>query len=125
MKIVNLLRKQPELLEDIELSPLAESAEAFSQHLCKRPIRLDLQDGSVFEWHIADFGLAMRFFAHRSENFRELLRRVYARDPCSPDRPWEFVLYNDEAVPGAVLRMDNRRKLVCYYATIKNGAPRS
>jgi hypothetical protein len=124
VKIVALLRKQPQLLEEIELAPLAEAAESFLRHLCRTPVTLPLNNGKEFKWHIADFGLSLSFFAKHSEGFRNMLREKYRDDPCSPDRPWRFILYNDEAVPGAVLRMDNKRKLVCYYLSIRNWGPK-
>ena len=124
VKIVNLLKNKPTLADDIGTNPLAESSQAFLAHLSRGPIKLDLTTGGTFDWHIADLDLAIKFFASRNENFRSMLAERLRERPCEPDQPWEIVLYNDEATPGAVLRLDNRRKLVCFYATIKSWGPK-
>ena len=125
VSIVNILREQRDLIDELETAPLAESAHAFAAHLSRCPITLDMQDGSTFDWHVADFGLALKFFSKHSANFRNLLSRCYTDHPRSPDRPWGAVVYNDEAVPGAVLRIDNRRKMVCFYVSVREWGPKS
>ena len=117
--IVKVLRKQPELIDEIEVSPLAEAAQAFSTHLCRQPVELQMEDGPTSQWHVADLGQALAFFAKHSENFRGLLPRCYRDHPCSPENHWNAIVYNDEAVLGAVLRLDNRRKMACFYVTMK------
>lgn len=125
VRIVSILQRQPVLIDEVTAGPLAESAEAFAVHLSRSVVPLELDDGSHFNWHVADLGLALKFFAKHSDNFRGLLCRCYREHPCSPDRPWDVVVYNDEAVPGAVLRIDNRRKVVCFYVTIKTWGPKA
>ena len=43
--------------------------------------------------------------------------------PSSPVQPWDAVVYFDEATPGAVLHLDNHRKIWCIYVTFLNFGP--
>lgn len=54
--------------------------------------------------------------------FSKLLAQKFRECPPTPERPWRFVLYSDEVVPGNVLASNNRRKVwVCYASFLELG----
>jgi len=124
VSIVDALKRQPALLEEISASPLAEASQAMLAHLSRGPIPARMEDGSFFDWVAADLDLVLPFLAKHSEGFRDTLAACRRDRGCGPGSPWEVVLYNDEAVPGAALRLDNRRRVACFYATVKTRGPK-
>ena len=52
-----------------------------------------------------------------------LIKRTLERHPCSADRPWGLIFYNDEVVPGNVLSADTSRKVQCVYVSFKQFGP--
>lgn len=59
-----------------------------------------------------------------SKNFKSLLRQLWEQRPSTESSPYNLAVYADEVVPGSVLRLDNRRKLVCIYLAIRDLGPR-
>jgi hypothetical protein len=47
-----------------------------------------------------------------------MLQRTYEKHPSSPEAPWRIIVNQDEFVPGAVLRQDNKRKTLHFYLSI-------
>jgi hypothetical protein len=55
--------------------------------------------------------------------FSNLLAETFRQQPPTPERPWRFVLYSDEVVPGNVLASNNRRKVWVVYASFLEFGP--
>ena len=122
--IVGVLRANRPLLEQGLGAPqLKDATDAFFTHL-QQTETLQLEDGTEFEWQCASLVKSLEFFTKRSANFHELIAAVHAKWPSSFDRPWHLIVYCDEAVPGAVLRLDNKRKLVCFYVSVREMGPK-
>ena len=47
-----------------------------------------------------------------------LIKATVEKYPCSADRPWGIIYYNDEVVPGNVLSADPSRKVQCVYLSL-------
>lgn len=52
-----------------------------------------------------------------------LLKTTMEKSPCSEDRPWGIIYYNDEVVPGNVLSADPSRKVQCVYLSFREFGP--
>ena len=80
-------------------------------------IKLPLKAGGFFDWHVT---LPQDLLPHcicKCQGFGNIVRRVLEQNPPSVNRPWRLVLYLDEVTPGNLLRPDNRRKMVAWYAS--------
>ena len=49
--------------------------------------------------------------------FKEILQGVYAQHRGLPTDPWHLIIAEDELVPGAVLRLDNKKKMLAHYCS--------
>ena len=80
----------------------------------EEPIVLELTkalgDAWVFRWPVASVPKYLGHVIGKYDRFRAVFSELYARKPCTYDRPWRFVLGFDEFTPGAVLRQANERK---------------
>ena len=52
-----------------------------------------------------------------------MLRQAYDKTPCSVDRPWRVILYNDEAKPGNKIKQWNKRSMECIYLSFLELGP--
>lgn len=52
-----------------------------------------------------------------------LIKATVEKYPCSADRPWGIIYYNDEVVPGNVLSADPSRKVQCVYLSFREFGP--
>lgn len=65
---------------------------------------------------------AMLHKAALSVGFDTLLRKAFARTPCTPEQPWNLIVYSDEVVPGNQMSYENLRKLwVVYWSFLEFG----
>ena len=76
-------------------------------------INLRMNQGRDFLWHAADPLRLIRYYCKHSIAFRGLMVDVANTLPA--DHVYRLVIYYDEAVPGALLRLDNRRKFWGFY----------
>ena len=53
----------------------------------------------------------------KSAYMSQVFRAALAKYPCSPQQPWDLVLYNDEVTPGNPLAHYNARKSETFYWT--------
>ena len=118
-RVVDVLRRNPDLLDGgVTEATLKDTAAAFycavEQHEALRR-----KEGPDFDWACASVHKSLSFYALHSANFRFLLRSTYERRRCTPAEPWHMIVYLDEAVPGAVMRPDNLRKMMCYYVSFR------
>ena len=85
-------------------------------------VQLNGSDGT-FTWATLSLRRAFEFLAVESHGYLMLLVDLYRRAPCTPDAPWELILNFDEAVPGNVLMLGNRRKMWTIMVSIKQFGP--
>ena len=76
-----------------------------------------------FVWEVGDLPKVLKHFTHVSVEFKDMLADLHARHPSSPGRPWKIIFYFDEATPGAVLDLNNSRKLWCFYISFRELGP--
>lgn len=76
-------------------------------------VTLPLLDGT-FEWTFFSFSKLVSFHAKKNQAFAAALKKALSQ---SRGRPLNIILYADELTPGNVIRPDNRRKLVQWYAS--------
>jgi len=119
VRILEVLRADKDLLDDItDRSTLADASDLFLESLCVK-VALPQELKQDFILDILSIQKAMNFFVKHSRNYAKFLRLTYNRHPCTPENPWHIVMYNDEACPGAVMRQDNRRKVMGFYLTFR------
>lgn len=52
-----------------------------------------------------------------SINFQRFVKGRLQKHPCTPDQPWNIVIYSDEVTPGNPLQTMNKRKFQSFYWT--------
>lgn len=72
-----------------------------------------------FDWWVADFGKVLQHYTKHNATFRGLLASTHERRPCTFDRPWHIILNFDEATPGRILNLDNRRKIWTFFISVE------
>ena len=82
-----------------------------------------LSNGGHFDWHCASLPKLFQHAVATSPSLAEILRTAWARCLCTQIAPWSLICYCDEIVPGNVLRLDNNRKLLCVYVSIRELGP--
>ena len=80
---------------------------------------LPLKAGTAFVWDCISFAKLLQHAVRVSPNFRDVLRGMWEANPSTSDTPYHLVCYGDEVVPGNVLRLDNKRKVFCFYVCIR------
>ena len=78
-------------------------------------INLSMTTGPDFLWHAADPVRLIRYYCKHSIAFRGLMADAASTLPA--DHVYKLVIYYDEATPGALLRLDNRRKFWSFYCS--------
>ena len=84
------------------------------------PIQDSIED---FTWHAADLPRLLKLYLDSSVGLRSAFRSTWDKQPCSIHEPWHLVAYADEVVPGNVLRLDNKRKVLAIYVTVRELGP--
>ena len=115
------LRRDPQLLTVSCKQTRIARAKIMGE--CSARGELVLQGGDTQCWVIADVGRTLNFFLARVDDFRAVLAALYKRTPCTFDRPWTLVFYYDETVPVDGVRLDQTRKLMSIYTTIRELEP--
>ena len=88
----------------------------------KVSLEVELLDGSKDTITVVNAFAQLWIASKRCEGFGKLLSECLAATPPSHDRPWKFILYSDEVVPGNVIGFHNRRKgWVMYYSFLELG----
>ena len=124
VRLMEQLREEGDL-EDVLNINRHSLADAWGDVYTRVGRQVKLQVGcKSMDWPIVSFKRALQLLVHSSPHFKQLLAEAFRRQPCSQADPWSVVLYGDEIVPGNVLRPENRRKLMCWYASIKQLGPK-
>ena len=72
--------------------------------------RVQLTNGSHFDWSMAHPGLLMSLVLEETPALQELFARGLRKHPNTQDSPWSLVIGFDEFAPGDKLKVDNARK---------------
>ena len=64
-----------------------------------------------FTWDTLSLPAVLQLFEQESVEFADLLADTFAKYPCTPDCPWRLIMNFDEATPGMILSLNNRRKM--------------
>jgi hypothetical protein len=84
-----------------------------------QPETLQHKDGEI-QWHCASLKKTLQHAVAKSPRFRQAVHAAWLRgEGALPDRPMRLIIYGDEATPGMVLRLDNRRKLLGIYWSLR------
>lgn len=119
-KVLQKLRSEPDLADAIRVSryQLARSIVDFGNIVGK------VVNHNGFDWHIVSLRLALQHLVEESPAFRGMLKQTWEKRPCTPQDPYNLILYGDEVVPGNVLRLENKRKVMCWYISVREFGPR-
>ena len=114
-RIVEELRREPALLEDVRTRSAVDRSMRYLTEQISTSIEVPLIGGGTFHWVVASLPKLLKLLVERSQSFSNLMVATYARHRCTPAAPWRLVLAEDELTPGAILRLDNRRKTLGHY----------
>ena len=67
----------------------------------------------TYLWRIPGRCLTRVF--RKSKRLRKLIDKQLALKPCTPDKPWNIILYSDEVTPGNTHSSQNDRKFQAVY----------
>ena len=79
--------------------------------------------GETFSWSTCSLPRLLQHVVENSPAWAREFRLAWERQPCSPDSPFHVLVYCDEATPGNVLRLDNKRKVFAVYCTVQEFRP--
>lgn len=119
-EILNLLKQaeeDPELPRVASARTLGTALEQETRNLIAH-LQLPCEGGGHFECPIVRFDRLLPWLLGQCGHFREVLTRMHASRAPTPAAPYKLLFYCDEATPGDVLRLDNRRKAMWLYCTI-------
>ena len=121
--ILAALRARPEINEEPISRRTLDRAYTWAFTEVAQTISVPLNDGSAFEWEVAHFGKAVDYLCRECSHFGEIVADLFATRPPTATNPWGMILYFDEAVPGDPLRLDQRKKMMCCYCSIREFGP--
>ena len=126
-KVERLLRRIAE--DDDPADCLATSRQQLQVAYAKQYAQVEaveevkLIEGGKFQWHTASFSKLFKVVCRESPRYKELILQMFLNRPPTADAPWDLIIYADEATPGNILRVDNRRKLLAFYTAVKQLGP--
>ena len=118
--LMDALRKEDDVHDAIDITrrQLRDSLDTLWKDIVQQEM-LPLKSGAAFVWDCVSFAKLLQHAVRVSPNFRDVLRSMWEARPCTSDTPYHLVCYGDEVVPGNVLRLDNKRKVFCFYVCIR------
>ena len=124
VKVLGKLRAQPDLLDQpVSRSQLERASKSLYKNVGHEILLPSIGRAAPFVWEVGDLPKVLKHFTHVSVEFKDMLADLHARHPSSPGRPWKIIFYFDEATPGAVLDLNNSRKLWCFYISFRELGP--
>ena len=117
----SLLQRVRDLPEILEVPPTRRQINRAQRQVLDEvsdTIELAHEDGP-FLWRHSSMQKLLNYYCRECPNFRNAILNCYRRHPCSKARPWNFVLYTDELVPGAELSHHNFRKNWAFYTSFR------
>ena len=119
-----LLRTDPDLLDVVtSRNVLDRSLESLWAQLGQTHILQGDGDVNDFTWYTLSLRRVLEFLVAESDEFRARMCQLYRREPCTPNSPWDLIFNFDEATPGMVLNINNRRKMWTIMVTLKQFGP--
>ena len=86
-------------------------------------VDLELIKGGTFKWHTASFSKLFQVVCRESPSYKRLVLQAFLNRPPSTDCPWDLIVYADEVTPENILKVDNQRKMLAFYAAVKQMGP--
>ena len=125
-RLVDEVRTHPEVLEDLSHGrPQQTLCRAVTSQFneVKHEIALPTKCGTWINWPVAAPCRLFASFSADCTNFRKLLQMLYDAKPCSPEDPWHLIIYFDETTPGNLLSLNNKRKTMGIYGSLREFGP--
>ena len=123
-KLLRRIRQEDDIDSALNVSEwqLNQSVNSLWEEL-GQPEILQHKDGE-FQWDCASFKKTLQHVVRHSSRFRQAVHKAWLGGAgVLPENPMHLILYGDEATPGMVLRLDNRRKLLCIYWSLREFGP--
>lgn len=111
------LRQFPEILEQDNVRTARGQAYLNMFSEVASQVQLPMSDGTESSWHLGRLQLLLPLFVSKHAEFKELFHAQLLERPSTFERPWRLIVYNDEVVPGNVIKPDNLRKFVIFYCS--------
>ena len=122
VQLVGRIQDDPELLDvPVTTSSLSRAFEELWDGI-RQPEIIEVS-GDEFTWECLSYSKFLTAMVQESSSLRSILKNLWMARPCTASNPYHLVVYADEVVPGNVLRLDNRRKIFCIYAAIREVGP--
>ena len=122
-KLVQLLarlREDPTVLEErVTRQDIKRSFEDLWQDVSQ----VEIVGDAEFRWECLSFPKYLAAMVSESAAVRQLMTELWMKRPCTASDPYNLVVYSDEVAPGNVLRLDNKRKILCVYVAIRESGP--
>ena len=123
-EIVNLLQQasaEPELPRIATARMLDRALEQETRHLVSY-LQLPIEVGGHFDCPVVRLDRLLPWLLGHCGHFREVCARMHQCRAPTPAMPYALLFYCDEATPGDVLRLDNRRKAMWLYCAIADAS---
>jgi len=115
VEIVRRLRETPELADAVVTRHTIQNALDRLWKDVGTTLPLPLGPGKDWDWHIADLRRQLKYYLQNSTGLRQAFAMAWEKHPSTEETPWHLIVFDDEIVPGAVLKLDNRRKMQGVY----------
>ena len=80
-------------------------------------------DGSSLDLFVAHPWAVLDTCISKSKRLRKLIDEQLALKPCTPDKPWNIILYSDEVTPGNTHSPQNDRTFQAVYWSFMEFGP--
>lgn len=103
-----------------------ESSAIGSRHALRRTLDAlwrdveQIETVGRFKWYTTSLPKLLSKMVAVCSDFQRALRDLFLLRPCTVEEPYSLIVYADEVVPGNVLRLENRRKMLCLYVCIRD-----
>ena len=110
--ILNRLQSEP--IEQIGVHSCRRAARQSIEDV-KQSVQLPLLEGGQVTWTFLNPQRLLKKCIERSQRLATAYKETLQHHPNNSECPWGLIFYFDELVPGNVLRLDNKRKLMAVY----------
>ena len=107
-KILQALQQQPDLTSS-SMESLSSAANGIFESV-RQVERIQMQDGSLFEWEICDPNLLLARTLEECDSLKHIYVQAMQTHPCSEQHPWSLVVVFDEFTPGSIAFPQLERK---------------
>lgn len=123
-QILSILRQtqdEPNLVQLATRRTLETALDRETQELFTT-LSLPRDDGRAVEIPVVKCEALLPWIVARCDKLRATFAAMHKRRPPTPRHPYKVLFYCDEATPGDVLRLDNKRKCMWLYWTISEAS---